>query len=414
VVLDMNRMNDIEFDEKNWIAKVGPGVTAFDLQREAVKRGFRVNVAEPAALVCGSMMSCGILSLFATSCGTSADNYVTAEFVSGDGNLFSTDDLSAPNIFGFNRSGRSSPGICTSLEVRLHPMTGDETGLLVPFRSMKEAVEFASECALRRIGLAVGVLGAEYVSSFIAPTLRLAAEAREAFERRLGMNYLVVVLGDGYAMRSVAEMGRPVIDQRLFRFLSLGLASLSSAQWLDLAADLEQGEDFAWLGADGLAEFVETALCPSAESLCREIDPELREFFRNVYSRPETTDLFALNLFRITSSRIGREKHFLPLLMYLPPELIPEMCRGLKEIAARHGVVNDFGFAAPVDAGRRCIFEYDFFTDLNDPDEASRTGRAFEEAAAFIEDLSATSGTIRWLRYVSGQSFARLESILYA
>lgn len=45
-VLDMNRMKTIEFDEKNWLVKTGAGVTAFDLQTEAKKRGFRVNVAE--------------------------------------------------------------------------------------------------------------------------------------------------------------------------------------------------------------------------------------------------------------------------------------------------------------------------------------------------------------------------------
>jgi hypothetical protein len=41
-----------------------------------VKRGYRVNVAEAAALVCGSAMSSGILSLFSAAYGTSADNFV--------------------------------------------------------------------------------------------------------------------------------------------------------------------------------------------------------------------------------------------------------------------------------------------------------------------------------------------------
>ena len=81
VVIDMNRMKEITFDEKNWCVRIGPGVAAFDLQRAAVSRGYRVNVAEPAALVCGSTMSSGILSLFSAAYGTSADNFVDAEFV---------------------------------------------------------------------------------------------------------------------------------------------------------------------------------------------------------------------------------------------------------------------------------------------------------------------------------------------
>lgn len=88
-VIDLNRMKEISFDEKNWCIRIGPGVTAFDLQAEAVKRGYRVNVAEPAALVCGSTMCSGVLSLFSAAYGTSADNYVDAEFVATDGSFFS-------------------------------------------------------------------------------------------------------------------------------------------------------------------------------------------------------------------------------------------------------------------------------------------------------------------------------------
>ena len=51
-IIDLNRMKTIEFDEKNWLVKVGPGVTAFDLQKQAQKRGYRINAAEPAALLC--------------------------------------------------------------------------------------------------------------------------------------------------------------------------------------------------------------------------------------------------------------------------------------------------------------------------------------------------------------------------
>jgi len=31
-------MKTIEFDEKNWLVKVGPGVTAFDVQKQAQKK----------------------------------------------------------------------------------------------------------------------------------------------------------------------------------------------------------------------------------------------------------------------------------------------------------------------------------------------------------------------------------------
>lgn len=221
VVIDLNRMKDISFDEKNWSVRVGPGVTAFDLQREAVKRGYRVNVAEAAALVCGSTMSSGILSLFSAAYGTSADNFVDAEFVATDGSFFSLNEKDAPNLFAFSRSGQQTPGICTALSAKLHPMTDDEAGVLVPFQSLEKALSFTKDCSVRRIGLAIGTLGVEYISAFIAPTRQLAADARDIFENRLGIAYMVLVIGDTYALQSIAEMGYPVINQRLFTALTL-------------------------------------------------------------------------------------------------------------------------------------------------------------------------------------------------
>lgn len=416
VVIDLNRMKEMVFDEKSWSVRIGPGVTAFDLQTEAVRRGYRVNVAEPAALVCGSTMCSGILSLFSAAYGTSADNYVDAEFVAVDGSCFSLNDRDAPNLFAFSRTDHETPGICTALRAKLHPMTDDEAGVLVPFKSVEAALGFARECALRRIGLAIGVLGTEYVSAFIAPTRRLAADAREVFENRLGIACLVLVLGDRFALQSVAEMGHPVIDQRLFTAISLGLPSLRSALWLDLITEFSKDEPFSYLKIPGFAELAETALAPSPAQLVQDMDPELRPFYEKLYARPEMTNLVWLNMFRITSTRIGREKHFFPLLMYLPLEssLIAELSAGFKQIAERHRLKNDLGFITPVDGGKRCIFEYDYYLDQNDTDEIERMRQATAEAGALIEDYTASTGTIRWLRYLLYQGFCRQENLLYA
>lgn len=416
VVIDLNRMKEIVFDEKNWCVTVGPGVAAFDLQREAVKRGYRVNVAEPAALVCGSMMSSGILSLFATAYGTSADNFVDAHFVAPDGSSFSLNDKDAPNLYSFSWSEQQTPGICTALKVKLHPVTGDEKGVLVPFQCLEEALSFAKECAVRRIGLAVGVLGAEYVSSFVAPTQKLAADARNALEHKLGIACMVLVIGDEYAIQSVTRMGRPVFDQRLFSALSLGLPSLRKAGWLDLIAELSADAPFSYLNIKGFAELAEAALAPSATQIAQEVDPDLRAYFEELYSRPEMTDLVWLNLFRITSARVGREKHFLPILMYLPMEhaLIEELSSGFKEIALRYRLKHEFGFVTPVDSGKRCIFEYDYYHDQNDADEIGRVQQAAAEAGALIDQLMARTGTIRWLRDLKYQGYCRMENLLYA
>jgi hypothetical protein len=414
-VIDLNRMKGITFDEKNWSARIGPGVTAFDLQQEASKRGFRVNVAEPAAVVTGSLTCSGILSLFSTAYGTSGDNYIDAEFVDQNGDYFSLNEKDAPNLFAFSKSGDETPGICTAVSMKLHPVTDDEAGVLVPFDSLENAVRFSKDCAVRRIGLAIGVLGVEYVSGFIAPTHQLAAEVKDILRNKLGISFLVLIIGDRYAMRSIKEMGYPLIDQRLFRTISLGLPSLGSAGWLDLLTSLSEDESFSYLKVEGFTDLAETALAPSAAQLAQTFDPDLRSFYEKVYARPEITDLVWLNMFRITSSRIGREKHFFPLLMYLPLDygLINEMSEKFKEIADRYQLKNEFGFVTPIDSGKRCIFEYDYFVDQNDADEISRIEQAALEASDVIEDCTARTGTIRWLKYILHQGYCRKENLLY-
>ena len=416
VVIDLNRMKEMVFNEKNWSVRVGPGVSAFEVQRAAYSRGYRVNVAEPAALVCASIICSGILSLFATVYGTSGDNVVDAQFVAPDGRVFSLNQKDAPNLFAFSPTDQVSPGICVAADLKLHPMTDDEAGVLAPFETLEKALLFAKECAVRRIGLAVGVLSVEYVASFMAPTQKLACEAREIFRNRLGVGALVLVLGDRYALASVKKMGHPLIDQRLFRTLSLGLPRLGNAGWLDLLAQLSLDEPFSYLKAEGFAELAETALAPSPQDLAAEVDPELRAFHENLFARPEMTDLVWLNMFRITSSRIGREKHFFPILIYLPLDhcLIEELCGEFGAIATRHGIKHDFGFITPIDSGKRCIFEYDYYVDQCDPEDIARVRQAAGEAGAVIEDYSARTGTIRWLRYVLYQGFCRMDNLLYA
>jgi len=417
VVLDLNRMKTIDFDEKNWSVKVGPGIAAFDLQSEANKRGYRVHTAEPSALVCANIMTSGLLSTFSTTYGISADNYVDAEFIARDGSFFRLNDLTAPNLFSFQNSisEHEAFAICVSVSMKLHPVTDDEEGVLVPFASLENAIDFARECAIRHIGLAIGVLGSEFISSFLAPTKKLAVEAKDVFTDKLGMPYLVLLIGDKYALRSVREMGHPVIDQKLFKTLYQGLPSLKSAKWLDLLKDLSNDEPFSYLQIGQFSELAETAIAPSPAQMTQDIDPHLRPFFEKLYARPEMTDLVWLNTFRIQSSRYCRERPCVALVCFLPIDtsLIAEIQCGLQDIAEKHHLKNGFGFITPIDSGKRCIWEYDYYFDHDNPDEVSRIQLATYEAGALLDEYSEKTGTIRQVRYVVNQGCCRKENLLY-
>jgi hypothetical protein len=415
-IIDLNRMKTFEFDEKNWLVKVEPGVTAFDLQKQAQKRGYRINASEPAALLCANIMCSGIMSTFSTTYGINADNFINAEFVDHSGSLFNLNETSSPNLFSYkNLEHKDSPGICVSASIRLHPVTDDEKGILVPFETLNNALDFIKDCSIRHIGLALGIVGAEYISTFLSPTKKMASEIKNIFIDKLNIPWLVVVIGDKYAIRSISEMGFPFFDQNLFKSLYLGLPSLKTAQWLDLVKELNDDEPYSYLKVKSFAELFETALSPSPSLYSQEVDVELIPFFEKLFSRREMTDLVWLNMFRIMSTRLGRKKPFLPALIYLPidKDLINEFSDKFRLIAENHHIDNDFGFITPIDNGKRCIFEYDFFYDYNDPEEIQRIRQVAMEANMLIEDYSVKTGTVKGHPYVLYQGFCRKENLLY-
>lgn len=417
VIMDLNRMKSMEFDEKNWSVKVGPGVAAFELQKEAKKRGFRINAAEPAALICANIMCSGIMSTFSTTYGINADNFIDAEFIDKNGSLFNLNDPSAPNLYSFkNLEHKNSPGICVSASIRLHPMISDEQGILVPFEDINSALDFVKNCSLRHIGLAMAIVGTEYMSTFISPTKKSSAELKEIFRDKFNIPYLVVFIGDKYAIRTINDMGYPYFDQRLFKALYLGSPSLKSAGWVDMIKELSDDEPYSYLKIKGFTDLFETALTPSSHQYAMEVDPELRNFYEDLMAREEMTDLVWLNMFRIMSTKIGRKKAFLPVLIYLPVDnsLINELSEKFRQIAVRHGIDNDFGFITPIDHGKRCIFEYDYFYDYNDPEDLRRIRLAATESNKLIDEYSVKTGTVKGHPYVLYQGFCRKENLLYS
>ena len=416
-VLDLHRMNAINFDESKWGVSVGPGVAGFELQTAAQRRGYRVNTAEPAALVCANLMTSGLLSTFSTTYGVSADNFIDAEFVSRDGSLFSLNDIGAPNLFSFQNSQceHDALAICVSVRIKLHPVTEDEEGILVPFHSFEEALAFSRECAIRHIGLAIGMLGSDFVSTFLAPTKKLAAQTKDVFVNKLDMPYLVLLIADAYALKSIRRMGHPFIDQKLFRTLYQGLPSLSSAGWLDLLSGFSEDEPYSYLQSGQFGKLAAMALTPSPSQMAQEMEPELRPFFEKLFLRPEMTDLVWLNTFRVQSARYCRENPCVALVCYVPmdPSLIAEIQGKLREIADGHRLRSGFGFITPIDQGKRCIWEYDIYFDHNSPDEIARIRLATHEAGALLDAYCEKTGTIRQLRYAANRGCCRKENLLY-
>jgi hypothetical protein len=417
LVLDLHRMQEIHVNTDNWMASVGPGVSAFDLQKRASEYDLRASVAEPAALVCANLMCSGIFSTFSNAYGTAADNYVDAEFVNPNGEVFTMGQRQAPNLFAFQPLELPAPGICTRVDIRLHPKTEDEEGLLIPCQDFQEAAQLARDLSQRRIGLALAVLGLEYISTFMSPTLDTARRIKRVLKQNLGLEYAVLMIGDRFAVQTVRSMGVPVIDQEMLRLLTLGLPRLIKGDWLDLVAEGEGPlRPYEILFQPEMMPMLEAVLKPSPEALAEIVAPDLRDFYGELYSRPEMTDMVWLNDFRIISSRMGREKHVVAFIVYVPLDkiaIIEQINEDFRRIADGRSLKNDYGFLTPLDLGKRAVLEYDYYMDQTDENEIERMRQAVMEAGQMLERATEEIPGVRWIKYVFNQGFSRKESFLY-
>ncbi len=417
LVMDMHRMKGIKIDAENWLALVEPGVTSFELQQEAVKHGLRANTAEPAATVCGNIVCTGLFSTWSNVYGVNADTFVDMEFVDSRGDFFRLNEPAAPNAFCFEHKLTPAPGICTLANVRLHPVTEDEEGLIVPFADFKEAADFARELGKRRIGLAVGVLGGHYLSTFMSPSADLADKVRSGLTEAFGMRYAVFIIGDRFARDAVMSIRETVIDEELFKMLMLGLPSLGDSEWLELVSDMDTDQPpYEILLRREMRPVLDAVLQPSPETASRAVDEDLRDFYIKLYSRPEMSEMVWLNMFRIISARMSRRKHMFAFLIYVPLDrvgIIEQICSELGRIADKHKIDNDFGFLTPLDLGKRGILEYDYYIDHQDPLEKEKISAALVEFEPYLDNLSATTKGVKWLKYIFSQGCARKEAFLY-
>ena len=229
VVLDMNRMKDIEIDAGNWCASRARPCSNFRKRRSAGASG-SMSAAEPAATVCGNIVCTGTFSTWSERLGTAADGFVDMEFVDRKGNVFRAETsprrTSSPSSTPSSRPRDLHEG----RGLRLHPVTDDEEGRPRSFRGPGAAVRLAGELGRRRIGLAVAVLGRHYIANFLSPSEALAERLKEELPRVLGMEYAV----SGTPMPGIRSGRWPerVIDAGLLKTLTLGLPRLLNPEWL--------------------------------------------------------------------------------------------------------------------------------------------------------------------------------------
>jgi len=420
IIIDLSRMKTLEVDPKNWTATVGAGVTSFEMQKEANKHKMRASVAEPAACVCANMVTTGIYGTLCHAYGYAGDNYVDAEIVAFDGKIFKTNDKNAPKIFNYFMPPPGTlaplPGICTQITVRLYPIVEDEEGILVPFSDLHEALEMMREIARRRIGLVDSILGLEYFAPFISPTFQASEELRRFFTEEVEAKYLLMVVGDKYTVRTIKEMADVTIDQKMVRTIMLGLPRFYSDEGMEILSQLSRAEKpNKLLFKEETRPLIEMVLSPSPENIAAAVDEDLQDFFKKLYSKPEMTDLVWLNMYRILSSRIGRNYAYAPGFAFVSLDnldKVVEICDMLQSIGDKYNLRGGLGVINPMDFGKRAQIEHVYYFDQTNNQErenaANATIESMNKVNEFTQEMKAPA-----LLSIVFQGLCRSENLLY-
>ena len=416
IIIDLRRMNKLEIHPESWTATIGPGVTAFDLQKAAYKDGMRALVAEAEAHVCVNIASFGIISTWGNTYGWGSDNVIDAEFVDPEGSILRLNDKNILNPYAtdntFLNLTLTPTRIVTEATVKLYPIFEDEEAVLVPFEHLEDALNLAIKLAKRDIGLSLAIISTKYLSEFICPTNLLANDFQYIAEKYLKMNYLVDIICDKYDKKVVEDLVEVVIDKSMIRTLMLGsskLASMKDSEFLKVLADEKNPSKALFNGP--MRKHLEKGLEASPDQIAKVFDKDLQYFFKKVYAKPEMTNAVWLHAFRILPSRLLRQKMFMVRGGYMPAEtdIIMKLASMLKQVGDKYSLENALGFISFLEHGKLAFLEYDYYYDHTSIEEHTRLNQSIVES---LQKKLTMKGVIP-IEYVFHKGLYRKEHFFY-
>ncbi len=158
-VLSMEKMNRIlEIDTDNMTAVVEPGVITKEIQDRALEQGL-MYPPDPASLdTCsiGGNVAEGAGGPRAVRYGTTKDYVLGLEFVLPNGDIINTGGKFVKNATGYNLIGmligsEGTLAVITKIYLKLIPAPGETMDLLIPFNSIREALDTVSKLISSKI-----------------------------------------------------------------------------------------------------------------------------------------------------------------------------------------------------------------------------------------------------------------------
>jgi FAD/FMN-containing dehydrogenase len=132
VMVDLSPMKSVRIDPFARTARVEPGVTLGEFDREAQSFGLVTPTGINSTTGIAGLTLGGGFGWISRKFGLTADNLISTDVVTADGQLVRASEAESPDLFWAIRGGGGNFGVVTSFEFRLHRL-GPEvmSGLIV-------------------------------------------------------------------------------------------------------------------------------------------------------------------------------------------------------------------------------------------------------------------------------------------
>jgi len=132
LMLDLSQMKSVRIDPAGRRARVEPGATLGDVDKEAQAHGLALPVGVNSTTGVAGLTLGGGFGWLTRKYGMTIDNLLSADVVTADGKLLRVGKDENPELFWALRGGGGNFGVVTSFEFRVHPV-GPEvlSGLIV-------------------------------------------------------------------------------------------------------------------------------------------------------------------------------------------------------------------------------------------------------------------------------------------
>jgi FAD/FMN-containing dehydrogenase len=210
VMIDLTPMKSVRIDPVNRTARIEPGVTLGEFDREAQALGLVTPTGINSTTGIAGLTLGGGFGWISRKFGLTADNLISADVVTADAQLVRASERENPDLFWALRGGGGNFGIVTSFEFRLHAL-GPEvmSGLIVyPLSQARNQIRRYREIA----AAAPDELACWFVVRAAPPLPFLPKEVHGTGIIAFAACYAGPMEAAAQAMKPLRAMGTPIAD----------------------------------------------------------------------------------------------------------------------------------------------------------------------------------------------------------